>query len=113
MQQQLERASRAVLTVHMSPREFDQLTDSWATADEVLGDKEHGRFRDEGDDIVTPAASLPHVYSFGENYASVLLAKAFLDTVGAQYEVIRDMGRLDNEPEDAWAIWRIFTDYQQ
>jgi hypothetical protein len=101
------------MTVRMSPREFDQLADGWAPAGSLLARDPAGRFRDEGNDLVTPATSWEHVYSFGENYASVLLAKAFLDAVGAPFEVVRDALSIEGDPEGSWSSWRIFTDYNQ
>ncbi|TQM65145.1 hypothetical protein [Humibacillus xanthopallidus] len=106
----LPRRSRAVVTVRMSPEEFDQLIDSWVPAGAILAGAEHGRFRNEANDIVSPSASWSEVYDFGENYAAVLLAKAFLDAVDADYEVVQDMAPAAQDG-DAWNRWRIFSNY--
>jgi hypothetical protein len=105
------RKARVEITLRMSAHDFERLTD---TAMEWRGtwDEHRGRFENlDGpfDPTYHPHPKWQLIYWF-EDYSSVLLARAFLDTQGIEYEAAFDAAEdgpahviLTNFVSPAWA----------
>lgn len=106
-----------MITLVMDADDFDRLTDtaaSWASSMTSLWGPVLGRFEpySGGKDPVKDAPGLhwQWIHWTGQDYASLLLARAYLASNGYPFEVVYDTSELGPDAKGMTG-WALLTDY--